>query len=80
MELYIATLSEPASPDVQFTEEMRFMVLAPSQDAAEAAFRDYAVKNFSGVDMGIKIEGGHHNTGHLQGANLQPGVVKPYSL
>jgi hypothetical protein len=52
MQAYIAEVSEPAHPEVQFIEERKFIVLAESLEAAEAAFR-----KFAGPDQVVKITG-----------------------
>jgi hypothetical protein len=79
MQTFIATISEPASPDVQFVEERRLIVLATSREAAEDAFREYAAQHHSGVIMGIKIEDERPSPSYVQQAELHPNVAKRYN-
>jgi hypothetical protein len=74
MEAYIAEISEPAHPDVQFIEERKLIVLAESPEAAEAAFR-----KFAGPEQIVKMTGERPRPDYLKAANLQPGVVKGYN-
>jgi hypothetical protein len=77
MEAYIATLSEPAFPDIGSVEEKQLIVLAASPEDAENAVDEYVEKHgLSGWSVALTDE--RPEPGYLLAAKLMPNVVKSY--
>ncbi len=80
MEGYIATAWKPAPPEVGkakwVDDKQRFIVLAASREAADAAFRAYFASHHP--DRRYTPNGGRASQAYLAAAKLAPGFVTRY--
>jgi hypothetical protein len=77
MQPYVTILASPAERGVDFVEERELVVLAPTPEKAEEAFRAYGLKHLPTwtivmTDIRPSLE-------YLEAAKLTPGVVRAYN-